>query len=735
MKNKILSVVTLCAVLYSGLTYSQENVLSISELPIVKSSERIYETAYPGAKEFSSQPVKSLSDFENRIQTLKDVLKSTPSVDLQMVVREASEDPQRLQDIAQTVYKLSSHKPLAYAARPLTQEDFENIAHTFFDTLDPYHVFFTQQDIKSFTSGAARGRLEQAVRGEDLTWVYDVFRHYTISQSEMLEWSINDLKNASDQTSAPIAWTPSVEQWPKNAQEQKLRWKQSVQDDIINSQILEENNVVNTDKIIANYTQLKKDVQQLSDLDKLEIFLKSYTEYVDPHSLYLAPRTKNSFSMQITNVLQGVGIVWQQDKKTSAISIQEVLPNGPASRSDIKVGDRLVKIGDNPQQMRDITNMRLEDVVDQTRGAADTVVYFLLENETGTPRLVSLKRETIQLDQNHAEGEIIHFNGVKTLLVKIPGFYRDEQNPTRLGGSVSYDVAQIMTKYKSQYNTVVLDLRGNGGGVMSEAVNLVSLFLSDGIGVQVKTAAGTVSPLPLLADKKIWDGPLAVIVNRRSASASEIAAAALQDYGRALIVGETTYGKGTAQTLFDFDEWTKMPTAVYGQVNLTTMMFFRPRGASTQKNGVKPDVWIGENRTTEEGTESAFKRALPADNVGGMNFKQPVLKMVDAQWQSQRLALQNQSVQRWTSQPWFDLWETMDQYSKRSLKDERSLRLDERKKEYVSIDTAQSQLKKQWEEQGRSLNDGVKGDVFLREALFIVTDAFNFKGNNEHPKK
>lgn len=726
MKIKILSVLMVCAALFPGVSYGQETVLSLSDLPIVKSSERIYESAYPGAHDFSTRPIQSLTDFDTRIQTLKDVLRSTPSVDLQMVVREASEDPQRLQDITQTVYRLSSHKPLAYAARPLTQQDFENVATNFFNTLDPYHVFFTQQDIEDFTSGQSRVRLEKAVRGEDLSWIYDVFRHYARSQSAMLDWSSNDVEMATDQSLRPSVWTPSIEQWPKNAEEQKARWKESVQDDIISNQMVEKDSLLNTEKLKNNYLQLKKDVQQLSDLDKLEIFLKAYTEYVDPHSLYLAPRTKNSFSMQITNVLQGVGVVWQQDKSTSVISVQEVLPNGPAGRGgEIKAGDRLLKIGETPNQMRDVKNMRLEDVVDQTRGASETTVYFLVENEGGTPRLVALKREIIQLEQNHAEGEIIKSNGVDALLVKIPGFYRDEQNPNRLGGSISYDVQQILLKHQGQYKIVVLDLRNNGGGVMSEAVNLVSLFLSKGIGVQVKTATGAISTLPIAADQKIWDGPLAVVVNRRSASASEIAAAALQDYGRAVIIGETTYGKGTAQTLFDFDEWTKMPTAVYGQVNLTTMMFFRPRGASTQKNGVRPDFWIGENRTTEVGAESAFKRALPADNVGSGNFTQPTLSVVNAHWQSQRVRLQNESLERWRSQPWFAAWETMDNYSKKSLKDERSLRFDERKKEYTLINDTQTQLKKQWEEQGRAINDGVNSDVFLRESLYIATDAFN----------
>lgn len=729
MKNKIFCLISLA--LFPIISSAQETVLNLSELPIVKSSERIYEKAYPGAQRFSERPINSLTDFEERLQSLKDTLQSTPNVDLQWVVKQASSDPKRLTDITQTVYLLSSHKSLAYAAAPLNDQDFENIAKNFLNTLDPYHVFFTQQDIKRFTSGKQKIQLKKAIHGEDLTWVYNVFDHYTGVQSQMLDWSIQAVKTQPENAELKV-WTPSLDQWPKNTQEQKVRWSESVQDDVITSQISEKDNKLNTDKVIANYQQLKKDVQQLSDLDKLEIFLKSYTEYVDPHSLYLAPRTKSAFSMQITNVLQGVGIVWQQDKSTSNITVQEVLPGGPAARNDLKAGDRLVKIGEDPKNMKDVKNLRLEDVVDQTRGAADSMIYFLLQRDGAAMRLVGLKRETIHLEQNYAEGQIVKFKGVQTLLIKVPGFYRDDQNPNRLGGSVSYDVQQILTKHQGHYNSVVLDLRNNGGGVMSEAVNLVSLFLSDGIGVQVKNSSGAVSALPLEKNKRIWAGPLSVVVNRRSASASEITAAALQDYGRAIIVGETTYGKGTAQTLFDFDEWTKMPSSVYGQINLTTMMFFRPRGASTQKNGVRPDVWIGENRSSEVGAESAFKRALPVDNVGEKNFKQPHVSATDAQWQSQRVQLQNSSMQRWTTQPWFSYWKIMDQYSKKTLKDPRSLVFTERFKEYSDVNTAQTELKKQWEEQGRSINDGVNGDVFLREALNITNDAFNSRNSDEH---
>lgn len=710
----------------SGIADAKEPLLSLSDLPVVQSSEKIYQKVYPGAEEFSQQPTRSLSDFEYKIQRLKTTVEPSPPLDTQKIIAGALNDPQRLTNISQTVYRLTSYAPLAYAAKPLSDSDVTNIARNFFNALDPYHVFFTEDALKMWTTGENHKKLLQAIKGEDLSWVYAVFNDYTQIQSRMLTEAVQRVNNLPAlENSAPRSWVPNPNRWPQNSQEQKIRWSASIQDDVINSQLVSKNNQTEPSKIQENYERLKKDMLQLSDLDKVEIFLKAYTEYVDPHSLYLAPRNKNAFSMQITNVLQGVGIVWGQDKSSSAITVQEIIPNGPAFKSnEIKVGDQLIKIGQSPTEMQDVKNMRLEDVVDHTRGAPNTSVYFVLQNEGGTPRIVAIKRETIQLEANHAKGEVINSGKTRVLLINIPGFYRDEKNPQRLGGSVSYDVQQILEKNTGTFDVVVLDLRNNGGGVMSEAVNLVSLFLDKGIGVQVKTAVGAVSALPLSSGQKKWNGPLTVVVNRRSASASEIAAAALQDYGRALVIGETTYGKGTAQTLFDFDEWAKMPTSVYGQINLTTMMFFRPRGASTQRNGVRPDVWIGDLRTPQDGVESSFTRALAAEDVGSKNFVQPTLSTQDAAWQSNRVKLQDASVQRWGAQNWFVPWRTLEDYSKKTLKDERSLVFDQRREEYQQINSAQTQLKKSWDEEGKTLNDGLGSDVFMREALLITQDAF-----------
>lgn len=196
--------------------------------------------------------------------------------------------------------------------------------------------------------------------------------------------------------------------------------------------------------------------------------------------------------------------------------------------------------------------------------------------------IVSLAREVIPLEDNKAEAKNIMFNGTRFLVLEIPSFYRDEENPDRIGGSLSFDVSNLI-KQNNGFDVLLLDLRNNGGGSLSEAIAMVSLFVDGGVAVQVKMPNGTVNPINVKENAKIWDGPMVTLVNRRSASASEILAAALQDYERSLIVGETTYGKGSAQTLFDLDGWAKMPVSVYGQVNLTTMMFFRPSGQTTQK--------------------------------------------------------------------------------------------------------------------------------------------------------
>lgn len=700
--------------------------LSISDLPVVKASQQIYSRLYPGGQEFSGQTPETLNGLENKISALKTVVRADPPLDVNRVVEEARADPHRLQDITQTVYRLSSYHPLAYAAAPLTDTDLDAIARNFFNTLDSFHVFFNEKDIQRFTKGSQKVAIRNAVEGKDLAWVYSVFDFYLQRQKKMLDDAQTMVQNPDNLAkSSPSTWVPRLDNWPSTAKDQRQRWAASVQDDYINARLAGDDAPAAQKKLADNYASVSQDIGKLTDLDKVELFLRSYTEYVDPHSLYLAPRAKNTFSMQINNVLEGIGVVWGKEVDTSSITIKSLVPNGPASRSgQMQVGDQLLKVGNSSGDLVSVEDMRLEDVVDHTRGPAGSKVYFLIKTGSGDPRLVEIKRETIQLTTTHAESKIVKVGGVPTLVIDVPGFYRDGDNPERLGGSVSHDVEQILKENKGQYQAVVLDLRNNGGGVMTEALGLLGLFIDNGVGVQVRTSNGKVEALPIPQNQVQWDGPLVVLVNRRSASASEIAAAAIQDYGRGIVVGENTYGKGSAQTLFDLDQWSKMPTSVYGQINLTTMMFFRPRGPSTQKNGVRPDVWIGSPNPRSEGGENSYTRALPAADVGEKNFVQPILSEQNGQWQGRRVQLQEQSIARWNSQPWYGTWKEVDTYSQKSMKDARSLVYQERQLDFETINREQKQLKEQWSQQGKTLNDGAEDDTVLREALLIALDAY-----------
>lgn len=705
---------------WSSNIFAQESQMLRSDLPVVKSASRIYSSQYPGASEFVAAPRSSLQDYERNFQNLKEKVRLSPTVDTQFVVSQAKNDPERLNDIAKTVYKMASHPSLTYAYRQLNETDYTNIGLVYLDTLDKYRVIFSSEDIQNLTTGPSVEAIKQAVEGNDLTWVFNVFNEYSVKRLNVLSKSYNYISKDRVllQTLSPKHWVPMPKEWVPNALLPQ-RIAATVQDDIINHRLTQKNNVENPIELQNVYTKLKEDVSR-SQLDQLEVFLKGYTEYIDPHSLYLAPNTKNIFSSQLTNVLKGVGISWEKDDKTSVVSVQSLVSNGPAARSKkIDVGDQLLSLGEQIDKMESIDKMPFQEIIDRIRGETGTSVYFLIKKKNGLQEIVSLAREVIPLEDNKAEAKNIMFNGTRFLVLEIPSFYRDEENPDRIGGSLSFDVSNLI-KQNNGFDVLLLDLRNNGGGSLSEAIAMVSLFVDGGVAVQVKMPNGTVNPINVKENAKIWDGPMVTLINRRSASASEILAAALQDYERSLIVGETTYGKGSAQTLFDLDGWAKMPVSVYGQVNLTTMMFFRPSGQTTQKKGVVPDVWIGENRDPSAGVESRFERAITPETVENQIHN---INHKNNFWKTNAFWLQEQSIKRWNEQPWFNDWKKLEEFNKESFTTEQSLLYDVRKSQYDTINASRINLNVLIKKQSESLNDNLNGDIVLRESLSITKDA------------
>ena len=715
----------LCLVLVPLLSFAQKapppasKPLEITDLPVYHTvgefKSKQYQQQFPPPL---SDP--SPQDLDRSVNQIKQAIdeRSKSKVDEERLVQDIVASPSYLNDIASSVHLLMSSPHLSYASAPLSHDYVQGLAQNYLDSLDPFKIFFCQSDLAHLINKKQEQRILSALQGEDQGWVFDVFEQYQSRQQSFLLFA-KEFLSTSELPSEGV-WKPSVDNWPTCNKAQKDRWTSSIGDDFISIHIQENDLEESKKKMLEMYQESVARTNQMTKLDVLEVFLRSYSEYVDPHSLYLAPRSKSQFKSQFHNVLEGVGVVWS--KKQENIVVERIIPNSPASEgAALAVGDVLISIGHDETKMVSVVGLRTEDVVDLTRGPIGTKVVFVLKDKDGKEKRVELERRSIQLSANVVTSKRYTVGDYSVLAIKLPNFYSDQANPNRQGGSVSYDIKQVLLK-EPRADLVLLDLRGNGGGIMSEAIAATSLFVDQGTVVQIQSATGKKQVYETLPNQAIWKGPLAVLIDERSASASEIMAASLQDTNRALIVGQQSYGKGTAQTLLDLDLVSSAPSSVFGQLNVTAMMFFRPLGDSTQMKGVMPDVKIGEGNLSGLPTgERAFKRALPPSSVSPENDN-----ALPAQgpypWQARRSALQKASQERWSSQPWHSLWV---QLSVDHPKKPRTLDYEVRAQEVKQRKEAQDQLRKMLAEQGRSLADGMGGDVVMREAIFVAKDAFS----------
>jgi carboxyl-terminal processing protease len=436
--------------------------------------------------------------------------------------------------------------------------------------------------------------------------------------------------------------------WAANGAELDALWKQSVRNDWLRLKLAGKKPDEIRKTLDKRYATLDSSVAELNGEDAFQSFLNAYTAAIDPHTDYFNPRTAARFNQSMSLSLEGIGAVLQ--KQDDVVVIREIVPGGPAARSNkLKPGDRVVAVGQGASgTMEDVVGWRIDDVVDKIKGDKGTQVRLdLIPPEAGLdskPVRIVLTRDKIKLSEEAAKAETITIPASANAparrigVIKLPSFYQDFEGRRSNNGdyaSATHDVARLLAQFRAQkVDGVVVDLRNNGGGSLDEAVNLTGLFIDKGPVVQVRESGGRVSVDSDDQPGVAWDGPLAVLTNRGSASASEIFAGAIQDYGRGLIIGETTFGKGTVQNLMDLDRWPSSETH-YGQVKLTIAQFFLPSGSSTQNKGVVPDISFPVTADAKDFGESTYDNALPwtriaaAPHVRYGNFA-PILPQLDA---------------------------------------------------------------------------------------------------------
>jgi len=518
-----------------------------------------------------------------------------------------------------------------YQAMPLDDAMSSKMFDQYLRALDPEKLYFLQSDIDRL--GAERTRLDDAILSEDLRAPIAIFNLYERRAAERLAHSRSLLQKGFDfQPDETLQIDRKDQAWPANEAQLQDLWRKRVKNDWLRLKLAGTDDAATTRILDRRYENALKRLAKITSADAFQAFMNAYTMAIEPHTNYLGPRAAEDFDISMRLSLVGIGAVLTEIDGYA--TIRELVTGGPASLSGkLKSGDRIVGVAQGASgPMEDVVGWRLDDTVALIRGTADSTVRLdILAAGSGPDvpnKTVVLIRKTIAMQDRAAKAKIYSVTqgaakrsvGVITL----PSFYEDvegRQKGIKDYRSATRDVARLLVDMKAQkVDSLLLDLRNNGGGSLREAVELTGLFVGKVPVVQVRNAKGSISVERNSTTTVAWDGPMGVLINRASASASEIVAAAIQDYGRGLIIGEPSFGKGTVQTVASLDQIARNPKPIFGELKLTIAQFFRVDGGTTQLRGVTPDIGFPLGVDAADSGESSFDNALPWTRIQAADY-------------------------------------------------------------------------------------------------------------------
>ncbi|MDO8990958.1 MAG: carboxy terminal-processing peptidase [Sideroxyarcus sp.] len=518
-----------------------------------------------------------------------------------------------------------------YRRMPLNDDASSKIFDNFLQSLDGEKVFFSQADVDQFA--ASRTGLDDAILGEKLDIPFSMYQVYLQRITERLTYARSLLKRGFEfKSRESYQYNREAAPWPKSEAELNEIWRKRVKSDWLRLKLAGKDDKSIAETLDKRYANTLSSISKAKSEDVFHLFMDAYATAIDPHTGYFGVRASEEFDISMKLSLVGIGAVLQ-DKDEYTI-IKELLAGSPAALSGkLNVGDRIVGVGQGENSVpTEVMGWRIEDTVALIRGEEDSVVLLdVLPAEAapdGKHKQVTLVRKKISLEKQSAKKSIIERKlGAATYrvgVISLPGFYQDfaaRQNGDKDYKSATRDVARLLEELKAdKVDSVLVDLRNNGGGSLVEAIELTGLFIDRGPVVQQRDSKGTVS---VESDSKAgvaWNGPLGVLINRGSASASEIFAAAIQDYGRGIVIGNRSFGKGTVQSVVDLDFLASNPQPVYGELKMTIAQFFRVNGGTTQLHGVTPDIALPTVMDAEEFGESSFDNALPWTSIPAADF-------------------------------------------------------------------------------------------------------------------
>jgi carboxyl-terminal processing protease len=520
-------------------------------------------------------------------------------------------------------------KSYHYKNKPLDDGLSDRIYKNYLESLDPNRNFFTQEDLNRFEP--LRRQLDDALLGAELEPPFAIFRRYREIVDERTNYALMLLDGEFDFTvDEEYLFDRREEPWALNQAALDELWRKRVKNDYLNLKLSRKEDAEIRDTLRKRYSRLKTSVFQVDANDIFQSFINAYTTVIEPHTSYFSPRASENFDISMSLSLEGIGAVLRSENDYTVVN--EIVPGGPADLSgEIKKEDKIIGVGqDEVGEMVDVIGWRLDDVVDLIRGPKGTVVRLeTLPQDAGPDgpsRTITITRDKIKLEEQAAKSSIIEFpdTGGRIGVIEIPNFYSDfaaQARGEKDFNSTTRDVRRLLGELSDQrVDGIIIDLRGNGGGSLSEALDLTGLFIETGPIVQTRDAAGRVEinadPDPSVA----YGGPLAVLVDRNSASASEIFAGAIQDYHRGIVIGEPTFGKGTVQNIVDLNRFTRLRGEDLGRLKTTIAQFYRISGGSNQHKGVIPDIIYPTFIHTEDHGERSLDNALPWDQVKPAKF-------------------------------------------------------------------------------------------------------------------
>lgn len=681
------------------------------------------------------------------LPTNKDIKPLTPAVEIPEFILDNSINdtikalkPER-KNIQETI--LIAELLQAYHYRKLALDDSvsEVIYNNYLTSLDNSKLYFLKKDIESFDK--YRFYIDDYLQAGNLNAPYQIFAVFQERTYERLA-IINKLldENKFDFTlDEEFTFDRDDLDWLDSEKELNDVWRKYIKNQLLSLKLGGKSTDEAIEILDKRYDRYQTVIQQYNSADVYQLFMNSFTEAYDPHTGYFNPITAENFDIEMSKSLEGIGAMLSKDGDYTIVV--SVVPGGPAFKGDeIHDNDRIVGVGQgNDGEIVDVVGWRNDDVVQLIRGKKGTTVRLnVLKAEDGvtaTPRIVTIVREKINIEDTRAESKVYDFtqdgNAYKLGVITIPSFYKnfkDARDGDSDFNSTTRDVRKLVADLNEQkVDGIMIDLRRNGGGALDEAIELTGLFIKDGPVVQVKDYEGRTTQENDKSGEVFYNGPLAVLTSRLSASASEIFAAAIQDYKRGLIVGEQSFGKGTVQNLVGLQRYIPKEEEKLGQLKLTIAKFYRVNGGSTQNIGVTPDLKLPSTYDETTIGESSYPSALPWDQIPSSDYS-PTSNI------SPQLlaALQNKYTQRVLEDP--DLQDLID--------DTRRMRENQLRKSISLNEATRKELQEQSEKK-RKTHPEIEGelttiesggpkakrlklkDVYLQESLFVLADLIAFR--------